>query len=123
VGKYDIPDRITLKRLRPTVYLNKLIWAQWFWNEWRSISVFMVLSFLRKDWPITSTRPCVLTVNYSINTRFSLWKLALSSCHCIQHCPPTFCFIYALSIHRSPLWSSGQSSELQIRRPGLDSRH
>jgi hypothetical protein len=25
VGKYDIPDRITLKRLRPTVYLNKLI--------------------------------------------------------------------------------------------------
>jgi hypothetical protein len=27
------------------------------------------------------------------------------------------------SFHRAPLWSSGQSSWLQIRRPGFDSRH
>jgi hypothetical protein len=26
-------------------------------------------------------------------------------------------------LRRPPLWSSGQSSWLQIRRPGLDSRH
>jgi hypothetical protein len=29
----------------------------------------------------------------------------------------------ACSIVRPPLWSSGQSSWLQIRRPGFDSRH
>jgi hypothetical protein len=27
------------------------------------------------------------------------------------------------SVDRPPLWSSGQSSWLQIRRPGFDSRH
>jgi hypothetical protein len=35
--------------------------------------------------------------------------------------------IHELSVfnawHRPPLWSSGQSSWLQIRRPGFDSRH
>jgi hypothetical protein len=31
-------------------------------------------------------------------------------------------FLYGLHV-RPPLWSSGQSSWLQIRRPGLDSRH
>jgi hypothetical protein len=28
-----------------------------------------------------------------------------------------------VNIERQPLWSSGQSSWLQIRRPGFDSRH
>jgi hypothetical protein len=28
-----------------------------------------------------------------------------------------------LALARPPLWSSGQSSWLQIRRPGFDSRH
>jgi hypothetical protein len=33
--------------------------------------------------------------------------------------------IYKLSVtgEEPPLWSSGQSSWLQIRRPGFDSRH
>jgi hypothetical protein len=30
---------------------------------------------------------------------------------------------YAIGISGPPLWSSGQSSWLQIRRPGFDSRH
>jgi hypothetical protein len=30
---------------------------------------------------------------------------------------------FSLYIYGLPLWSSGQSSWLQIRRPGLDSRH
>jgi hypothetical protein len=29
----------------------------------------------------------------------------------------------SISIYRPPLWSSGQSSLLQIQRPGFDSRH
>jgi hypothetical protein len=33
------------------------------------------------------------------------------------------CDIIVLYIYRPPLWSSGQSSWLQIRRPGFDSRH
>jgi hypothetical protein len=28
-----------------------------------------------------------------------------------------------MALHRPPLWSSGQSSWLQIRRTGFDSRH
>jgi hypothetical protein len=32
-------------------------------------------------------------------------------------------FSQLLNVHRPPLWSSGQSSWLQIRRPGFDSRH
>jgi hypothetical protein len=32
-------------------------------------------------------------------------------------------FIKVLCLQRPPLWSSGQSSWLQIRRPGFDSRH
>jgi hypothetical protein len=35
---------------------------------------------------------------------------------------PSFLFLY-IYILRPPLWSSGQSSWLQIRRPGFDSRH
>jgi hypothetical protein len=31
--------------------------------------------------------------------------------------------IWFIIINRPPLWSSGQSSWLQIRRPGFDSRH
>jgi hypothetical protein len=31
--------------------------------------------------------------------------------------------IVILIYHRPPLWSSGQSSWLQIRKPGFDSRH
>jgi hypothetical protein len=35
-----------------------------------------------------------------------------------------FCIInFTVEISRPPLWPSGQSSWLQIRRPGLDSRH
>jgi hypothetical protein len=33
------------------------------------------------------------------------------------------CFFRVLSYTRPPLWSSGQSSWLQIQRPGFDSRH
>jgi hypothetical protein len=32
-------------------------------------------------------------------------------------------FSYGLPLTGPPLWSSGQSSWLQIRMPGLDSRH
>jgi hypothetical protein len=32
-------------------------------------------------------------------------------------------FYLRINQHRPPLWSSGQSSWLQIRRPGFDSRH
>jgi hypothetical protein len=32
-------------------------------------------------------------------------------------------FLYDMAAARPPLWSSGQSSWLQIRRPGFDSRH
>jgi hypothetical protein len=32
-------------------------------------------------------------------------------------------FIFCRSMNGLPLWSSGQSSWLQIRRPGFDSRH
>jgi hypothetical protein len=32
-------------------------------------------------------------------------------------------FSYSMQHVRLPLWSSGQSSWLQIRRPGFDSRH
>jgi hypothetical protein len=32
-------------------------------------------------------------------------------------------FILNSMVYRPPLWSSGQSSWLQIRRPGFDSRH
>jgi hypothetical protein len=32
-------------------------------------------------------------------------------------------FFFTRWQHRPPLWSSGQSSWLQIRRPGFDSRH
>jgi hypothetical protein len=28
-----------------------------------------------------------------------------------------------IQLYRPPLWSSGQSSWLQVRRPGFDSRH
>jgi hypothetical protein len=35
--------------------------------------------------------------------------------------PGTLKFLVAK--HKPPLWSSGQSSWLQIRRPGFDSRH
>jgi hypothetical protein len=31
--------------------------------------------------------------------------------------------LYAFVVYRPPLWSSGQSSWLQIRRPGFDSRN
>jgi hypothetical protein len=31
--------------------------------------------------------------------------------------------LFSNSVLRPPLWSSGQSSWLQIRRPGFDSRH
>jgi hypothetical protein len=31
--------------------------------------------------------------------------------------------VIVILIYRPPLWSSGQSSWLQIRRPGFDSRH
>jgi hypothetical protein len=41
--------------------------------------------------------------------------------------PDLFCFLLyffqPLLTTRPPLWSSGQSSWLQIRRPGIDSRH
>jgi hypothetical protein len=32
-------------------------------------------------------------------------------------------YIVYININGLPLWSSGQSSWLQIRRPGFDSRH
>jgi hypothetical protein len=32
-------------------------------------------------------------------------------------------FLKVVGLERPPLWSSGQSSWLQIRRPGFDSRH
>jgi hypothetical protein len=32
-------------------------------------------------------------------------------------------FVNCICVKRPPLWSSGQSSWLQIRRPGFDSRH
>jgi hypothetical protein len=31
--------------------------------------------------------------------------------------------VVVILLYRPPLWSSGQSSWLQIRRPGFDSRH
>jgi hypothetical protein len=34
-----------------------------------------------------------------------------------------FSFLVYVEESRLPLWSSGQSSWLQIRRPGFDSRH
>jgi hypothetical protein len=34
-----------------------------------------------------------------------------------------FQFVDSFNLIRPPLWSSGQSSWLQIRRPGFDSRH
>jgi hypothetical protein len=37
--------------------------------------------------------------------------------------PVTESFMFFTSRYGPPLWSSGQSSWLQIRRPGLDSRH
>jgi hypothetical protein len=40
--------------------------------------------------------------------------------------PLCFCYksyLYMFLANRPPLWSSGQSSWLQIRRPGFDSRH
>jgi hypothetical protein len=36
---------------------------------------------------------------------------------------PVFVFLLIWFISRPPLWSSGQRSWLQIRRPGFDSRH
>jgi hypothetical protein len=40
------------------------------------------------------------------------------------HCNINFTYIYIhTTLFRPPLWSSGQSSWLQILRPGFDSRH
>jgi hypothetical protein len=36
---------------------------------------------------------------------------------------PRCCYVVSVSTDRLPLWSSGQSSWLQIRRPGFNSRH
>jgi hypothetical protein len=36
---------------------------------------------------------------------------------------PLFLFLDPIQVRWPPLWSSGQSSWLQIRRPGFDSRH
>jgi hypothetical protein len=54
--------------------------------------------------------------------------------HVISHNTELYCFFSALcydakifsvdiDLYGPPLWSSGQSSWLQIRRPGFDSRH
>jgi hypothetical protein len=34
-----------------------------------------------------------------------------------------YIYIYIYILRGPPLWSSGQSSWVQIRRPGFDSRH
>jgi hypothetical protein len=39
------------------------------------------------------------------------------------HVGPYLIFVCLYTAIRPPLWSSGQSSWLQIRRPGFDSRH
>jgi hypothetical protein len=41
----------------------------------------------------------------------------------IKYCWLTNIYYYHLFQFRPPLWSNGQSSLLQIRRPGFDSRH
>jgi hypothetical protein len=51
-----------------------------------------------------------------ISLNFRLWRVKI----CLTN--SLYLFIYDL-VTRPPLWSSGQSSWLQIRRPGLDSRH
>jgi hypothetical protein len=45
--------------------------------------------------------------------------------HGILLCFYPFCYIFTARVpcFRPPVWSSGQSSWLQIRRPGFDSRH
>jgi hypothetical protein len=43
--------------------------------------------------------------------------------HCLNSLGSCIIGITALMSGRPPLWSSGQSSWLQIRRPGFDSRH
>jgi hypothetical protein len=46
--------------------------------------------------------------------------------HCVttqKHTRVNLIFSLQVYVHRPPLWSSGQSSWLQIRSPGFDSRH
>jgi hypothetical protein len=58
----------------------------------------------------------IQTIHPSYDVRFNQTKCKSTSIALHWE----FIYIY---IYRPPLWSSGQSSWLQIRRPGFDSRH
>jgi hypothetical protein len=53
------------------------------------------------------------------------WNCHASSTAAVQQwiCCRHECLLSGFISERPPLWSSGQSSWLQIRRPGFDSRH
>jgi hypothetical protein len=78
-------------------------------------------SYSLESW-ITGNFPsyCMHEEYFLIKRRNLQWK---ESCHWEHYCGLIAEFSVICGETWPPLWSSGQSSWLQIRRPGFDSRH
>jgi hypothetical protein len=61
-------------------------------------------------------------LHWELNRRPGLVAQSLNQLHCHVF-PFKFCIYLSIIIQRPPLWSSDQSSWLQIRRPVFDSRY
>jgi hypothetical protein len=66
----------------------------------------------------------LLPLGWILCEQFQIYWKTVQVFPCILTCPVMVSSFLAMKvISRPPLWSSGQSSWLQIRKPGFDSRH
>jgi hypothetical protein len=83
------------------------------------LSVFTLEDFEEYLWVLQCENIlCVRFLDKAKFTIVNLTSLLISCKHSFQ-----IVYLKMSSSLRPPLWSSGQSSWLQIRRPGFDSRH
>jgi hypothetical protein len=92
------------------------------WNQtWRKYQSNIILVRYATSMS-TRYHPFKYTLNCAGFFNLSLYINTLCQ-YLFLYFPLWFSIFYSSTDGRPPLWSSGQSSWLQIRRPGFDSRH